>query len=61
MKVGVWRNSFRTGSKEKDEIWNRIRRVHDYHPEYTVKELSMICFCGKNVVERCLYGGKNER
>ena len=54
MKVGVYRNSYRSGQAETDEVRDRIRRVRKCHPEYNAKELSMVCFCGKNVVERCL-------
>jgi len=51
--------SFHTPHEEAEQINDTIRRVREYHPEYNVKELSMVCFCGKNVVERCLKANNN--
>lgn len=46
------------GKKETVDLHKQILYEHKKYPEYNVKELSMVCFCGRNVVERCLQANR---
>lgn len=53
-KMNVCNTYYRTVPSEAAEIRRQLKETHQSYPEYTAKQLSMVCFCGRKVAERFL-------